>query len=758
MATVDTLQINIETNAEQAKKGINQLSRAITKLTSQIADIQAISLAFRHLADSVSAFGTTDIGMSVKNTKSVAKAVQVVTAAQRNMVDSAKTVGSTTKEAAEEINDVGEEAEKAGKKTSKAAGGFGKLLKSIGRVALYRAIRTMLKGITQAFSEGLQNIDAWSKAINDPDIINAHKVLSQYNTEWLKVKNTLGAIVSPALEALLPLFEKLTDKIIVAGNELAKFMTIIARPDADYYVGINPDVFKEYASNIAKANKQLQKFDELNNLTTKQGENDTDINDYFKKYALTNEEKTRYNDLKDKLETIGKVMAGIWATDTVVKWGRTVGGLFGKGGDAEMLATLGSWIIGGGAVVGITLLVDWIMKSKSGGEVGVIDMIGEIVEGVTDSVYQMLHPDEYKNPKTGKWEKGGAKTVRKYYWQSDGQWHSEREPWYLKQGFDMYERDKSTGIDPNATGLYRRIDYETNAKEVAEQIKALSDQWKWLAETMQYTIPYAELNDKDLFNFQYAIVNAKDRWLELNDLKTVDPSIRTDKVTAFQNALKSIFEQLEVLSKRKDLDINAVMRLTMALGFDTDKGNNGMPAWLNDLQKVTEKLSEFIEEIKSDLVKELTSGNPLQGLLNFTNTLTTKLKTFLDDLANVGSNIVNAAHSVVTSRELPSATPQSLRATKYITAYASGGFPTMGDLFLANESGAEMVGSIGGRTAVANNDQITQAIATACYGAMSQALSENGIQVSLQGDANGIFKVVQKQARQYRQTTGSYAF
>lgn len=47
-----------------------------------------------------------------------------------------------------------------------------------------------------------------------------------------------------------------------------------------------------------------------------------------------------------------------------------------------------------------------------------------------------------------------------------------------------------------------------------------------------------------------------------------------------------------------------------------------------------------------------------------------------------------------------------------IPAYANGGFVPRGDLFLANESSPEFVGSIGNRTAVANNNQIVQGIAS----------------------------------------------
>ena len=46
----------------------------------------------------------------------------------------------------------------------------------------------------------------------------------------------------------------------------------------------------------------------------------------------------------------------------------------------------------------------------------------------------------------------------------------------------------------------------------------------------------------------------------------------------------------------------------------------------------------------------------------------------------------------------------------HIPMFEDGGFPDEGQLFIAREAGAEMVGSIGRRTAVANNDQIVEGI------------------------------------------------
>lgn len=63
-----------------------------------------------------------------------------------------------------------------------------------------------------------------------------------------------------------------------------------------------------------------------------------------------------------------------------------------------------------------------------------------------------------------------------------------------------------------------------------------------------------------------------------------------------------------------------------------------------------------------------------------------------------------------------------------VEMFANGGFPRSGELFLAREAGAEMVGNIGGKTAVANNDQIERAIFNAVLTAMSQAMANGSSQ------------------------------
>lgn len=70
-----------------------------------------------------------------------------------------------------------------------------------------------------------------------------------------------------------------------------------------------------------------------------------------------------------------------------------------------------------------------------------------------------------------------------------------------------------------------------------------------------------------------------------------------------------------------------------------------------------------------------------------------------------------------------------------VPGYATGGFPTTGQVFVAREAGAEMVGSIGNRTAVANNDQIVAGIANGVAEA-------NGEQNALLREQNSLLRAL----------------
>ena len=91
-----------------------------------------------------------------------------------------------------------------------------------------------------------------------------------------------------------------------------------------------------------------------------------------------------------------------------------------------------------------------------------------------------------------------------------------------------------------------------------------------------------------------------------------------------------------------------------------------------------------------------------------------------------------------------------------VSWYAKGGFPDMGEMFIAREAGPEMVGSIGNRTAVANNDQIVESVSRGVYQAVVSAMgSSRGDQV-VEAKVNDkvLFEVLVSRARQETVRTG----
>ena len=86
-----------------------------------------------------------------------------------------------------------------------------------------------------------------------------------------------------------------------------------------------------------------------------------------------------------------------------------------------------------------------------------------------------------------------------------------------------------------------------------------------------------------------------------------------------------------------------------------------------------------------------------------------------------------------------------------IPRLATGGFPSAGQMFVAREAGPELVGTIGGRTAVANNDQIVAAVSAGVAQAGKEALgsSQGGknITISLNLDGRQIIRSINSAQR-----------
>ena len=142
----------------------------------------------------------------------------------------------------------------------------------------------------------------------------------------------------------------------------------------------------------------------------------------------------------------------------------------------------------------------------------------------------------------------------------------------------------------------------------------------------------------------------------------------------------------------------------------------------------TTKISNYVKSTEGQI-------NELTNSINVSNNAIEGFKTdrLVGELADSQWQIVDATNDVnnlaYSFRQLNSAanSVRNINVRTSITrgtveGYASGGFPTEGEFFMARESGPELVGRIGNKSAVANNDQIIAGIAQGVSVGVAQAM------------------------------------
>lgn len=170
----------------------------------------------------------------------------------------------------------------------------------------------------------------------------------------------------------------------------------------------------------------------------------------------------------------------------------------------------------------------------------------------------------------------------------------------------------------------------------------------------------------------------------------------------------------DIKSKASDLWSNAkdwAKDKALSLGVKFSKSAKDL---YNDIKEAWGKVSGKTFSIRVKL------NNTAKGLFNSFKTAWGKIKTKLKFPMQMPHISWGTTQKTILGKKI---SVPSLS----VKWYANGGFPDMGQLFIARERGAEMVGNIGGKTAVANNDQITTAIAAAVgpavYDAMMSAMA-----------------------------------
>lgn len=204
-------------------------------------------------------------------------ASQGASGGMRDMAQSAQDAGTVTQEVGEQagraeknMQRFGKSTEDAGRSAKKGTSGITSFWNALRRIAFYRFIRSVIKEITAAFGEGIKNLYQWSDAVNGHFAASMDRLAtsSQY------LKNSLGAMVSPLIETLIPVLDVIIDRVVDVLNFFNMLVSAVSGAGTYTVAKKASAVWDDSANKTRKAAKSaaddikrtILGFDEINKL------------------------------------------------------------------------------------------------------------------------------------------------------------------------------------------------------------------------------------------------------------------------------------------------------------------------------------------------------------------------------------------------------------------------------------------------------------------------------------------------------------
>lgn len=540
------------------------------------------------------------------------------------------------------------------------------LIHQVARVAMYRMIRAAIKQITNSFTEGLEHVVQ--------GVGSANKVMSLYSTQLMYMKNSIGAAIIPLLQMLYPLFEVVTNAVVKASNAINQFLSLLAGKST--YIKAKKQ-YVDYADTISGASQKAKKsvqnltasFDELNDITqsaSSSSNNDTDYTAYFTTAGIESNISDFFKKIKEQFKSGDMSGIGEDLGNKINAEIAKIDGIINWNNIGDKVTT---------AINSITSLLSSLLLTINWYDLG--ETVGD---GVTTIFNALLHLEQ-----SIPWTEIGASLagllnglVETIPWEGIGEFFANEFVSIFKiidgflNGDPSQEREGFSFIEL-ANGIVAGI--ESGLETISENAELIGNTITDLLVTA--------------FQFGATLFGNSDLWENL--------------ATAINNIIDNMDVQ-KVADNMSDFLADAI---------------NGFATFVNtvDWDDVSDAIATIIGGLHTD---EVTKAFKNLFYSAIKAGLTIAVHLLQDWALKKISKIVSWANiSTKVSTEISSDSNSS---------YATGGFPEDG-MFYANHS--ELVGQFSnGKTAVANNEQITGGIASAVepavYNAVRQALADSG--------------------------------
>lgn len=328
----------------------------------------------------------------------------------------------------------------------------------------------------------------------------------------------------------------------------------------------------------------------------------------------------------------------------------------------------------------------------------------------------------------------------------------------VKESAEAYEKN-------NRTIIYwedlKTATIEENQEKINEAVKKITSTYETEAGTQQLTLAQQLREEKNFY---------EQRIKELEDANVeITEETRKTYSAVYDTVVDSLIEQTKAVNEMtpeiteawKQLASDNIDEYTRRLSELNPTlqwaVQNSTGIIVNELGNAKPDISKKIGEISS-IIKGLGTDFKLQPNIDIEPKVALKvqdLKTKLQNLQSVFSGMSSSLlnNSISTSINLALNKLNAL-------GYASGGFPEMGEIFMAREAGPELIGRIGRKTAVANNSQIVDAIKLGVYEAVTTAMPNGSttVQLDVRADEGIIVKKASKGFTDYVTQTGELPF
>lgn len=623
-------------------------------------------------------------------------------AALRRVLDNVK--GSALR-VSEGFKSIGERIKAIGSSSKSAHPHLSKLMSSLGRVAFYRAIRAAIKGVTDAVNEGLTNVYAFSSTIGS--VIS--QTMDSFASLGSQMKNQLGAAFGELLATIRPIIEFIIQLITRAADVISQFFAILGGRST-YHKAIGQatkwaDTAEKGAAAAKEWRNQLLGFDEINRL---EAPNDTgsgsgggagggagayelspvtlDLSwlDKYKQATMEWFNDLDFEPLKNAWDGLKKsILDFVDIVDGALYWAYV-----------NILLPLGKWFIEKAAPASVDLLasmfnfLNTVLEKLSPVFLKLWEkilkpfasFIGDVLIDAITGLRDMFDDLADKVKK--------ANSFGDFIKSLDG-----KEAIILSIASAIGILITAISVGKTVVGVFGGVIAALTSPVGIALVAitalvfagiALYQNWDSISEGLSKI--WEKL--KNVWSSTMDYMNEHFGWIVEGIRLAVD-------------GLKRIF--------RGFLDFwDGVFTLDFARAFDG----------------LGQQLIGVIEIVVGAV--DLLIGW-LRGLLEWIVGIIQGFDALLNRMDIVKAADANAARNEATG---------NLYATDPSQLKAGGGFVGEGEMFIAREAGPELVGTIGGRTAVANNDQIVEAISSGVYAAVSDAMggtNDRPIRVYLDG-------------------------